>query len=153
MKEIAARKQAMFKRLEENGYPVDTEGLPAPFNFTLSPVTSHGIADLQLIVDLSQRIRALARKLDFRKVRLNCVLIIPLILSPETPGGGNSSSFRKGIYKVKRHIDFLEWKSATRAERKKLLRAYLHQIIDDIPNSQVRMEVHDTLLNLIDASL
>lgn len=153
MKETAARNQAMFQRLEENGYPLDTEGLAAPFNFTVSPVTSHGIADLQLIVDFSQRIRALARKLDFRKVQLHCVLIIPVILSQETPGGSNSSSFRAGVYKVKRHIDFLEWESATRTGRKKLLRAYLHQIIDDIPNSQVRTEVHETLLNLIDASL
>lgn len=153
MKKIAARNQAMFKRLEENGYPLDTDGLAAPFNFTLSPVTSCGIADLQLIVDPSQRIRVLARKLDFRQVPLNCILIIPLILGPETPGGDNSSSLRKGIYKVKRHIDFLEWESATRAGRIKLLRAYLYQIIDDIPNSQVRTEVHDTLLNLIDASL
>ena len=146
---MSKNKVSIIKTLEEQGYPVDVEAIDAPFNLTISPVSSAEV-DPAVMIEFSKNVGKLIRDRRF-ECELMDIVIFPMVLNAEIPAAEDKMTWskRNRAYKIRRKLDFDEWQEGSDEARKKLLVESILESINAIPEKNLKQANKEQLCEII----
>jgi hypothetical protein len=143
--------RAKLTEISAKGYPIDFAALSAPFNFTVSPVTTCDV-DVSPFNEVAQRLKTLIRGSGFA-CELADIVAIPFIRAGEVPNV-DKVSFRRSENAcfVKKTIDHEEWACAKAKARKAIVQRFLLGVIQAVPAKRLSGPSREELRNLVNAA-